>query len=101
MASNAATGSSQTSARIVPKFQEEAGSAISAPPMVGTVFVTNGDSLWKIAADALETHLGKAPTNAEIDRYWHQIYKVAENHQVIGEDSDLILPGQRLDLPAY
>lgn len=96
-----ATGSSQTSTRAVPQFQQESGSAVSAPPMVGTVFVTNGDSLWKIAENALQVHLGRAPSPAEIERYWHQIYKVAENHQVIGEDPDLILPGQRLELPAY
>lgn len=95
------TGSNQTSTRAVPQYQQQSGSAVYAPPMVGTVFVTNGDSLWKIASDALQAHLGQAPSPAEIDRYWHQIYKVAENHQVIGEDPDLILPGQRLELPAY
>jgi nucleoid-associated protein YgaU len=53
------------------------------------VTVRPGDSLWSIA----ERHLGPSATVG----YWHRIYD--RNAAVIGPDPDLILPGQRLELP--
>ncbi len=70
-------------------------------PIVGTVFVTTGDSLWLIATKALRTHLGREPLNGEIAEYWRMIYAVVANHKVIGSDPDLIRPGQELVLPQF
>lgn len=65
-------------------------SAPSVPlPGGGEHVVVRGDSLWSIAA----SH----PTNASVDRRWRAIW--AANRDVIGDDPDLILPGQRLTLP--
>lgn len=56
--------------------------------------VRPGDSLWAIA----EERLGSGATAGEVADHWHRIYE--RNADVIGPDPDLILPGQRLDLPA-
>lgn len=55
--------------------------------------VRPGDSLWAIAA----TRLPEGATDADIDRYWRAIY--AANASLIGDNPDLILPGQLLRLP--
>jgi nucleoid-associated protein YgaU len=60
----------------------------------GTVVVHRGDTLWAIAAATLDDDA----TDAEIMRavvHWHEA-----NRDVIGDDPDLILPGQVLHAPA-
>lgn len=59
--------------------------------------VTPGDSLWCIAAATLEQRGSVDPSSAEIARFWPRIY--GANRDVIGDDPDLILPGQHLTLP--
>lgn len=56
--------------------------------------VRAGDSLWTIAQE----RLGPRATVADLVDYWHRIHE--RNAAVIGADPDLILPGQRLALPA-
>ncbi|WP_141817906.1 LysM peptidoglycan-binding domain-containing protein [Ornithinimicrobium humiphilum] len=58
-----------------------------------TVVVRRGDSLWAIAARALGTDATDADVAAEWPRWWEA------NREVIGEDPDLIHPGQRLVAP--
>ena len=55
--------------------------------------VEQGDTLWALAADTLPA----SATTADIDRRWRQIHR--SNHDVVGEDPDLIVPGQSLRLP--
>jgi nucleoid-associated protein YgaU len=57
------------------------------------VVVLRGDTLWSIAA----RHLGPQAGAAAIDSEWRRWF--ALNRQVIGEDADLILPGQLLARP--
>ena len=57
------------------------------------VVVDVGDSLWSLAA----RQLGGFATNADIARLWPAWYEA--NKSVIGEDPDLILPGQVLTVP--
>lgn len=57
--------------------------------------VAPGDTLWDIAHRAL----GAEATTAEIGAYWRAIY--AANAAVVGDDPDLIHPGQTLDLPDW
>lgn len=57
------------------------------------IVVLRGDTLWSIAAQ----HLGPAATPADIEVEWHRW--LAANLDVIGDDPDLILPGQRLSPP--
>lgn len=51
--------------------------------------VRPGESLWSIAA--------ATSTAGDLDRGWRAIW--AANRDVIGDDPDLILPGQQLRLP--
>jgi resuscitation-promoting factor RpfA len=60
----------------------------SAPPTGGTYVVVPGDSLYLIA----KNHgLGSGDDN------WKQLYEL--NKDVIGGNPDLIMPGQKLELP--
>lgn len=56
------------------------------------VVVRPGDSLWALSEEVLP-----GASDADLDRYWRGVHAV--NHGVIGEDPDLIHPGQRLRLP--
>jgi hypothetical protein len=67
--------------------------AAGAAPTTDTVVVLRGDSLWSIAA----RHLGPEATVADIEVEWHRW--LATNRSVIGDDADLILPGQLLRPP--
>lgn len=67
-------------------------SASSTGGMVNIV-VQRGDSLWSIAA----RHLGPGATTAEINAEWPRWF--AANQRVIGDDANLITPGQVLSLP--
>lgn len=58
------------------------------------VVVQLGDSLWTIAQDRLDPGAGSAATARAVKR-WHQA-----NRSVIGDDPDLIRPGQRLTAPS-
>lgn len=60
--------------------------APSPQPSGSTYTVVEGDTLWDIAA----THLGDATR-------WPEIYSL--NQGVIGDNPDLIYPGQELQLP--
>ena len=68
---------------------EVSGQAAQEPDVV----VATGDSLWKITA----SHLPPDATNSQIDAEWRRWY--AENHELIGSDPGLILPGMKLSAP--
>lgn len=57
------------------------------------VTVRRGDSLWSVAA----RHLGSGATDAEVANEWPRWY--AENRDVVGDDPDLLVPGQLLRPP--
>ena len=57
------------------------------------VVVHRGDSLWSIAG----RHLGPDASAAEVDRSWREWFSL--NRDTVGEDPDLILPGQVLRVP--
>jgi hypothetical protein len=65
---------------------------VCAPTADGIV-VHRGDSLWSIAA----RHLGPTASDAEIDAEYPRWF--AANREVIGNDANLILPGQLLSPP--
>lgn len=58
-----------------------------------TVTVRRGDSLWSIAA----AHLGSGATDAEVAAEWPRWYEA--NRAVIGDDPDVVVPGQQLQPP--
>ncbi|HET6968683.1 MAG TPA: LysM peptidoglycan-binding domain-containing protein [Ornithinibacter sp.] len=59
----------------------------------GEVVVKRGDTLWSIAA----RHLGPLPSDAEIAAAWPAWHDT--NRHVIGDDPDLLRPGQVLRAP--
>jgi nucleoid-associated protein YgaU len=59
--------------------------------------VETGDSLWRIAASVLRSGGDGQPSNAEIARFWPVIH--AANRALIGDNPNLIFPGQRLLIP--
>ncbi len=58
-----------------------------------TVTVRRGDTLWSIAA----AHLGSGATDAEVAAEWPRWYEA--NRAVIGDDPDVVAPGQQLQAP--
>lgn len=58
------------------------------------VVVRRGDTLWDIAA----RHLGAGATATDIAEAWPRWYDL--NRDVVGDDPDLLLPGQELRVPA-
>ncbi|MCA1984539.1 LysM peptidoglycan-binding domain-containing protein [Nocardioides nematodiphilus] len=67
----------------------------STPPPTsrGDIVVRPGDSLWHLAEERLPRHAD----DGTIAHTWRRLY--AANHDVVGADPDLILPGQRLTRP--
>ncbi len=63
-------------------------------PAVAEVVVVSGDSLWSIAA----RHLGPGADAAEVAEAWPAWWDA--NRAVVGDDPDLLLPGQRLVVPS-
>ncbi|MDO4791466.1 MAG: LysM peptidoglycan-binding domain-containing protein [Buchananella hordeovulneris] len=72
--------------------QERAAHSLPVWQQPATHRVAPGDSLWAIAAQ-----LQPDASPAEIDAAWRAIYQ--QNRSVIGEDPNLILPGQSLEIP--
>jgi nucleoid-associated protein YgaU len=58
------------------------------------LIVAPGDTLWQIA----RSWIGTGATDSDIDNAWRAWYFT--NQDVIGDDPDLILPGQSLAAPA-
>lgn len=68
-----------------------AGIPVARPTAPDTYVVRAGDSLWSIA----RAH----PTpDTDVESRWRAIWR--HNHDVVGDDPDLIHPGQALRLPA-
>ena len=89
---------------IVDRQAETTAVAISNPgprPVTGSgagsiYTIVRGDTLWGIARQILGQR-GGTPTGAEISAAWQMIY--ATNADVVGDDPNLILPGQVLSIP--
>lgn len=62
-----------------------------------TYEVVGGDSLWCIAASTIRARSGERSTSASVADFWPRIYQA--NRPIIGEDPNLILPGQQLVIP--
>ena len=78
---------------------DSAGDLLAPAPRPGLssdahVVVRRGDTLWDLA----RRHLGGSATDAEVAAEWPRWH--AANRAVIGDDADLLRPGQRLVPPA-
>lgn len=64
------------------------------------VVVQPGDSFWSLACDELIDAWGRPVTAEEIVPYWRELIARNRNRLVEPGNPDLILPGQRFELPA-
>jgi hypothetical protein len=62
-----------------------------------TYVVRTGDSLWRIAERTLSDRGDGTVTSADIARFWPVVYEA--NRALIGDDPNLIFPGQTLQMP--
>ncbi len=84
-----------------PVVVTEAVVAAGPPAGAATMWtVSEGESFWSIAAEALTTTLGRRPADAEVDPYWRALIATNRHRLVDVEDVDLIHPGQVFELPA-
>lgn len=68
-------------------------------PTEGGVTVRPGDSLWRIATDALTRAWGVEPADRQVDPYWRALVAANRHRLLDPANADLIRPGQRFDLP--
>jgi hypothetical protein len=88
-----------------PVLSETVASAEAAPPISSVqtdsrsdiYIVQAGDSLWRIAERTLAARDSGTVTSTDIARYWPTLYEA--NRALIGEDPNLILPGQTFQIP--
>jgi nucleoid-associated protein YgaU/DNA-binding SARP family transcriptional activator len=85
----------QTTTAVTPTVESEAP---SGPP--AEVVVEPGDHLWGIAADVVETRLGRAPTDAEVAPLWQELIDTNRHHLAHPDNPSLIHPGQVMSIPA-
>jgi len=64
----------------------------------GTWRVRHGDCMWSISRHVTAARLGRAPSNAEIARYWRPLIEANRTRLVTG-DPGLLFAGQELVLP--
>ena len=90
----------EASAEPLPPLVRLSDQPIRAPASFGgttTYEVQRGDSLWRISAATLTGSGDSSPTSADIARFWPRIFEA--NRSLIGDDPNLILPGQHLTIP--
>ncbi|HEX2849571.1 MAG TPA: LysM peptidoglycan-binding domain-containing protein [Acidimicrobiales bacterium] len=61
--------------------------------------VAPGDSLWRIAERTLAASWGRAPTDAQIAPYWHDLVEANRRRLADPANPDLIFPGQVFEVP--
>ena len=79
-----------------PHAPEAVAPVHSIGPISATHEVAKGESLWRIARSVLSTE-DPEPTGASVSELWRSIYEL--NRELIGDDPNLIHPGQILQLP--
>lgn len=76
--------------------------APTASPMAGgerEVTVRPGDSFWRLAEHYEAERLGRRPSEAEVGARWQELVAINRHRLVVPGDSDLLFPGQVLQLP--
>lgn len=61
--------------------------------------VVVGESFWRIAADRMAAAARRTPSDEEVAVYWRRLIEHNRSRLVDPDNPDLLLPGQRLDLP--
>jgi nucleoid-associated protein YgaU/DNA-binding SARP family transcriptional activator len=79
---------------------ESSSEASTVPTGEAEVTVEPGDNLWVLAEQQLATDRGREPSDAETRPYWHEVIEANRDRLVASGNPDLILPGQRITMPA-
>ncbi|HZT64432.1 MAG TPA: hypothetical protein VFA11_01445 [Acidimicrobiales bacterium] len=85
-----------------PRRPAEEPPAPESPPSPadpGRWVVAPGESFWSIAASVESRRLGRPPSAVETADYWVSLVALNRSRLVVGDDADLIFPGQILQLP--
>jgi hypothetical protein len=69
------------------------------PSSTAVAVVDPGDSLWSLAAGALERAWGRPPTNVEVVPYWQAVIRRNAGRLARAGNANLIFPGQQMELP--
>lgn len=97
-----ADGEPSVAVPVLPEEPARAGSGPAVHPASSdsrhdTYIVRVGDSLWRIAERTLLARNEGSVASADIGRFWPSIYEA--NRVLIGDDPNLIFPGQMLEIP--
>jgi LysM domain len=74
-------------------------STVSPAPVGDRHTVVSGDCFWTIADDLLQQAWDRAPTDAEIVRYWLRLIEANRAELADPQNPDLIFPGQTFTVP--
>lgn len=92
-------------AAATPPVQAPTASSVPGPAALEvdpTVWVVEpGDSLWSIAEEVTESTDGTPAAERTVTRYWQRLVAANRANLVDPHNPDLIVPGQRLVLPAF
>jgi hypothetical protein len=76
-----------------------APSAATPSPTPATWVIRSGDNLWSVAEATLARAWGRVPSDAEVDDYWTGLIAVNRVRLALGDDPDLVFPGQVFEVP--
>lgn len=89
-------GSTTSTAQHRPAEMQAAQDPAAADPGPETWIVEAGDHLWAIAAETVADRTGLTDEET-VGAYWQRL--IEANRHVVGDDPDLIHPGQIIELP--
>ena len=89
-------GAATSTAQHRPAEMQAAEDPATADPGPETWIVEAGDHLWAIAAETVADRTGHTDDES-VGAYWQRL--IEANRHVVGDDPDLIHPGQIIELP--
>lgn len=89
-------GAATSTAKHLPAEMQTAEDLATADPGPETWVVEAGDHLWAIAAETVADRTGHTDEET-VGAYWQRL--IEANRHVVGDDPDLIHPGQVIELP--
>ncbi|MEO8694274.1 MAG: hypothetical protein ABI658_12200 [Acidimicrobiales bacterium] len=61
--------------------------------------IARGEHLWAVASETLADSWNRAPTDAEVAPYWHQLIETNRGRLIDSTNADYVLAGQTFVLP--